>query len=217
MNNRRSTHLTGGQRENNSAALRRRCEQIAVDLSAYVDGELEGDEFTRPRCRVEAHLEVCPDCRSLANDWGSVVEVLSVPQVPDRPWFAAEFRRRLEAEEQERRQAFSWKSAGWLGVRLIPVAVTVLGLALGVWVRFELDRDRVSETLVERILRIQDLEASTLASTPVIAQSDRRGDGFDFDDLLISSGNAEGSTEDVAATERDTVDSSALSRPEKDR
>lgn len=171
-----------------NSALRRRCEQIAVDLSAYVDGELGTEEFTRQRCRVEAHLEACSDCRELARDWSGVVEVLAVPDVPDRPWFAAEFRRRLVSEERKHTDRLRW-----LGLRLIPVAVTVLGLVLGVLVRFELERDRVSETLVERILRIQDVEASTLASTPVIAEGDRRSDGFDLDELLISAGGVDSS------------------------
>lgn len=194
-----------------SSALRRRCEQIAVDLSAYVDGELEAEEFTRPRCRVEAHLEACGDCRALARDWGAVVDVLAVPDVPERPWFAAEFRRRLESEESVRRDPF-----GWIGWRLIPVAVTILGLSLGVWVRVELDRDRISETLVERILRIQDLETATLASTPVIADHERPGGAFDLDELLLSSGGAGAESEDRSGVGEE-ADSATFARRDKDR
>lgn len=221
MNGRTRITTTTSDVKTRESALRRRCEQIAVDLSAYVDGELGSEEMTRPRCRVEAHLEACPDCRSLANAWSGVVEVLAVSDVPERPWFAAEFRRRLEAEERDRSDRWSW-----LSLRLVPIAVAVLGLTLGVWVRFELDRDRVSETMVDRILRIQDLEASTLASalasTAVSADGERRRDGFDLDELLISAGGMEeagGTDVDLAMTSSvvDEAEPIALARFEKDR
>ncbi|HUJ74443.1 MAG TPA: zf-HC2 domain-containing protein [bacterium] len=41
------------------AALRKDCGQIAVDLSAYFDGELAG----RSKAAVELHLSTCEACR----------------------------------------------------------------------------------------------------------------------------------------------------------
>ena len=91
-------------------------------------------------------------------------------------------------------------------------------------VRFELDRDRVSETLVENILRIQDLEASTLASTRVIADGDRRDSGFDLDELLgaVDMDRArdraiELDSEDGSLSMDDDAEPSPLTRFEKDR
>lgn len=41
------------------SAMKSACPEMAVDLSAYFDGELAANE----RQRMEAHLEICAPCR----------------------------------------------------------------------------------------------------------------------------------------------------------
>lgn len=47
-----------------------RCEALGADLSAYLDGECEGEAAAR----VREHLEECADCRNTAVLWRSLGE-----------------------------------------------------------------------------------------------------------------------------------------------
>lgn len=58
-----------------------RCEDLRVELSAWIDGELGAGD----RARVAAHLQTCPDCsdyvRALQDD-SSLVRALRLPRAP---------------------------------------------------------------------------------------------------------------------------------------
>jgi len=44
--------------------MKKECEELVLDLSAYIDGEL-----TENSCQViEKHLKICQDCRQLAHE-----------------------------------------------------------------------------------------------------------------------------------------------------
>ena len=64
------------------------CEDFGPDLSAFADGELDGDAFAR----VQAHLKGCADCRRALETW-------------------REAGRRLRAEDETSNEATRFRSA----------------------------------------------------------------------------------------------------------
>ena len=57
------------------------CKTYAVDLSAYFDGELEGDAAER----VRTHLGGCEDCREALARLGTLRTALHTLSRPSRP------------------------------------------------------------------------------------------------------------------------------------
>lgn len=81
-------------RRNNPA-----CEAIAVDLSAYYDGELEGDRTAA----VEAHLSDCAACRSQLDKMAKLSNALRAIGnlgAPKRP-LIEELLRELDKEDRK--------------------------------------------------------------------------------------------------------------------
>lgn len=57
------------------------CKRLAVDLSAYFDQELDGEDARK----VEAHLADCPDCREDMEKMGRMRAALHVTAAPGAP------------------------------------------------------------------------------------------------------------------------------------
>ena len=76
------------------------CEAIAVDLSAFYDGELEGERSAA----VEAHLRDCLACRSHLENMSKLSKALhSIGSLgaPRRP-LVEELLREFDKEDQEK-------------------------------------------------------------------------------------------------------------------
>jgi anti-sigma factor RsiW len=61
------------------------CSKSAKKISEYVDGGLEAGEARR----LEEHLEACPDCRRLVEDFRGISAAarrIETPSVPDGSW-----------------------------------------------------------------------------------------------------------------------------------
>lgn len=105
-----------------------RCWIIKKDVSAYVDGELD----ERGKSVVESHLQVCPDCKRLLNDFigqGKLLNQLS--EIESSSTFDARFWDKLQKEElgQGLRQPFLVP----VFLKRVPVAaMAVLILLVGV-------------------------------------------------------------------------------------
>ncbi|MCZ6554097.1 MAG: zf-HC2 domain-containing protein [SAR324 cluster bacterium] len=83
------------------------CEAIAVDLSAYYDGELEGDRTTA----VEAHLSDCAACRSQLDKMAKLSNALRAIGnlgAPKRPLIEELLR---ELDKEDRKQENNTSSA----------------------------------------------------------------------------------------------------------
>ena len=117
------------------------CEDLHVELSAWIDGELDAEE----RARVAAHLQTCHDCseyvRVLQNN-SSLVKALRTPRAPASVTEAAmrqvsAMTRLAAAPRPRRRFSFAWPLPA-LGIGLAGLAA-VLTLAIVVgrqqWLR----------------------------------------------------------------------------------
>jgi len=60
--------------------MNKACKPYAVDLSAYFDGELEGDELKA----MEAHLSECEGCRNTLARFGKMRSALHELARPPR-------------------------------------------------------------------------------------------------------------------------------------
>lgn len=63
-----------------AAPAAKACKSYAVDLSAYFDGELEGDALER----LEAHLAACTGCRETLRRLGTLRHALHALARPPR-------------------------------------------------------------------------------------------------------------------------------------
>lgn len=61
-------------------AMGQACEKYAVDLSAYFDGELEGEELAE----LEAHLTECEACRASLEQMGAISSAMHTIASPPR-------------------------------------------------------------------------------------------------------------------------------------
>lgn len=103
-----------------------RCEDLRVELSAWIDGELSPDDGAR----VAAHLQTCPDCseyvRALQNN-SSRVRALRTPRAPASVTEAATrqvMTRRAAAPQAHQRFSFAWPLSA-LGVGLVALAAVL--------------------------------------------------------------------------------------------
>ncbi len=99
------------------------CEQVGIELIAYMDGRAGSEE----RRAVEAHAESCAECRARMAEYGSVWNLLEeAPVVGPSLGFDARIRRRAAVEPRPR-----------LWANLVPAPRMTLAmaalLALSVW------------------------------------------------------------------------------------
>ena len=77
-----------------------------TELSAFVQGELNGPEYDR----VAQHLAACADCRAVRDDFQRILETLgrTVPAPPAVAW--ARYRAELQAKRRARdtRSGHAW-------------------------------------------------------------------------------------------------------------
>ena len=91
-------------------------------LSAWVDGELSGDDARA----VEAHVDHCAVC----GEFAASLRAWSFPELGPDPSFIARFRERRD--EQSIAPWWTWRQ---LALRLLPLAAVLLLAALvSVWV-----------------------------------------------------------------------------------
>jgi hypothetical protein len=93
-----------------------RCSKARKLISEYIDGSLQD----RKRAYVEQHLEVCPDCKHLLEDFKTIVQDSKKLEklVPsDQTWI--KIKAGLEPEEQ-RVLDFKPRKRGWLGLIFSP-------------------------------------------------------------------------------------------------
>lgn len=111
-----------------------RCGKARKNLTAYIDGELDG----RALEPLKAHLDDCPECRAVAAELKTTSGILSgLTELEPSPGFDATFWARIkeekirkaaqEAEREERRRA-------WLGVLGVPALRPALAAAVVVLV-----------------------------------------------------------------------------------
>lgn len=101
-----------------------KCEDVSVELISYVDRQMDSAE----RRELDDHLANCPACRTRAEEFRSVSNLLGeLPPIEPSFGFDARIRQRVAAEP--RRAWFSW---------LVPqprlALAAVLLIALTVWV-----------------------------------------------------------------------------------
>lgn len=97
------------------------CEQISAEFISYLDGRAGAEE----RREVEAHLETCAACRTRAEEFGKLWNVLDEdPAIQPSPSFDARLCQRIAAEPAPNRWA-------WLMPR--PAFAMALLLAMSVW------------------------------------------------------------------------------------
>jgi anti-sigma factor RsiW len=98
------------------------CKQIASAFVSYLDGRAAPDE----RRKVEAHLETCAACRTRAEEFGKLWNVLDEDAaIQPSPSFDARLRQRIAAEPVPNRWA-------WLMPR--PAFAMALLLAVSIWI-----------------------------------------------------------------------------------
>lgn len=112
-----------------------RCEDLHVELSAWIDGELDPD----PRARVAAHLQACADCsdyvRALQNN-ASLVRALRTPHASasvteDAMRQTGAMTRQAAAPRPHQRFSVVWPlsalSVGLMGLAAVLTLVIVAG------------------------------------------------------------------------------------------
>jgi predicted anti-sigma-YlaC factor YlaD len=100
------------------------CERIRPQLTAYLDGELEGDRGTA----VRGHLRTCDACRQVATDEAALRDGLrALPALDPPPSLWAGVQAQLAAEEVEVSKQPAWRRAV---SRWMPMAPR-FGLAFG--------------------------------------------------------------------------------------
>lgn len=84
------------------------CEQAREQLTAYLDGELEGDRGTA----VRGHLRTCDACRAMSADEAALRDGLrSLPPVDPPPTLWANVQAQLAKEEVAESRRPAWKRA----------------------------------------------------------------------------------------------------------
>ena len=107
------------------------CEQIEPWISAYQDGELDG----RRRRIAREHLERCPACRALSEEWDALARELRAGlhrrEAPES--LHARVMRRIPEPARSRARGArvgSWRPQGWLSFGLAPIAAAAAWLLL---------------------------------------------------------------------------------------
>ncbi|NIO15571.1 MAG: DUF2275 domain-containing protein [Deltaproteobacteria bacterium] len=107
------------------------CEQIRENLSAYVDGEISGEE----RDRVEGHLVACETCAGALAELNAYLERIGkLEEVDPPPWLTQKVMARVQSESEEKRGFYQRFFPQFLLARPIHALATVLILVLSVYV-----------------------------------------------------------------------------------
>ncbi len=103
-----------------------RCDEIRLQLDAYVEGELAGPE----RVAVTSHLATCKACRRLADALEQMAGLLY--QLPREPVPEGLATRIVASVEAQRRMA-----PGWTVRTILVAAATNMAALMAVWLAFE--------------------------------------------------------------------------------
>src|SRR6266478_4406708 len=109
------------------------CQDIRLDLSAYLDNELTPPQ----RTEVEAHLASCPRCQGDLNEMKTLVTgVAALPKLQPAPRFLAEVRRKIASGGKV--EALTWPDHVFRPVWLkVPLEVAALIVIIGLVIRSE--------------------------------------------------------------------------------
>ena len=102
------------------------CRRLKRRLSAYMDGELFGED----RRRIERHLAECAQCAQTMVEWRQVYEQLATPTLSIPPFFETRLKTRLTPENPPKKQLLS---------QLPAAAAVCCGLLVGVLLGVELN------------------------------------------------------------------------------
>jgi negative regulator of sigma E activity len=120
------------------------CERTREQLTAYLDGELEGDDGTP----VRGHLRTCEACRAIATDEAALRDGLrALPPVDPPASLWAGVQARLAAEEVRESERPAWRRALAKWGRMIPAPryVAIGGLAVAATIAFVIWKTHDSE------------------------------------------------------------------------
>jgi len=102
------------------------CSVIRKDISAYVDGELSGDENSI----METHLRKCPDCKRVFNQFAAQSQLLrEVVEIEPSPDFDARFWAKV-ARVTQKAHPLNWFSSIFSPTRLVFASI-LLGILVG--------------------------------------------------------------------------------------
>jgi anti-sigma factor RsiW len=138
-----------------------RCTKIENKLMEYLDGRAKPVE----RRAVENHLSVCAECRTRAEEFRMISEVLDeLPVFSPSPAFDASLRSRIAAEPA-RRGFWSWT---WLPSPRLAFAVTAL-VCMSVWLS---SMPRVAPTQPPATQTSADADFGMIRDLPVLENYD---------------------------------------------
>ena len=102
------------------------CRDIESNLSAYVDGETTGLD----RATIDAHLRVCPPCRTRASAERTAHEVICARRQDLRACAPAHLRERCAAQRAAARPAATLRRRSWVPMSLAASFVLAVGTIL---------------------------------------------------------------------------------------
>jgi Putative zinc-finger len=154
------------------------CEDVRAKLTAYLDGELEGDRGSA----IRGHLRGCEACRNMAADEASLRDGLrALPPVDPPHALWANIQNRLAAEEVADSERPAWKNAlarfaaRWrplapqlaLGSAALAAAVVVLALRY----RAHVEQPQVALPTLPDLPRVAHVEP-TAPTAPTTIEGD---------------------------------------------
>jgi negative regulator of sigma E activity len=117
-----------------------KCESVREKLTAYLDGDLEGDRASA----IRGHLRSCDACRAMSNDEAALRDGLrSLPPLYPPASLWAGVQARLAAEEVKDAERSGWARAfAWLKVRARQLAIGGVAVAAAITlIALKLQRD----------------------------------------------------------------------------
>ena len=104
-----------------------KCESIRTKLTAYLDGELEGERASA----IRGHLRSCEACRAVANNEAALRDGLrALPPLDPPATLWAGVQARLAAEEVKDSERSGWaRAVAWLKPRMPQLAIGGVALA----------------------------------------------------------------------------------------
>ena len=104
-----------------------KCDVIRKDISAYIDGELSGNENSI----VETHFQKCPDCKRIFNEFTAQSKALrEVAEIEPSPDFDVRFRAKVTKQDRRIPLAAEWPSLIFSPARLVFASI-ILGVLVG--------------------------------------------------------------------------------------
>ena len=103
-----------------------KCDSVRAKLTAYLDGELEGERGSA----VRGHLRSCDACRQVAADEAALRDGLrALPPVDPPPSLWAGVQQRLAAAEVADAERPAWRRAlAWLSPRAPQIGLATAAL-----------------------------------------------------------------------------------------